>query len=372
MNETMMDVVKNKIASKIRTGSETATQAVSRLIEEGSISNDFIAPIGVKMLRSGEDPIMTFSANDRVMMDLPDDSYTLHKNAITQLGEKLKIPTAYIASMATGDPWQRMVAAHLLNQHSLNTSRSRALVRAVGTEVRGVLSDSYSRLNSVDLLTTFLQEATKQGGLLADGHIDDTRVYVEVLMPQPFIINTPKNGEVAIAFGTRLSTSDYGDGALDMRTFFMQGVCLNGMVRESILRKIHLGERLPDNIQLSEKTYRLETQKQCSAITDITKQLFSKKMLDARIHEIEASSEIEVDLTKELNNLQKGGRLLKNESDSIQKLLMRSNPKDGIQGESTLWKLTQAISAQARELDPRRSRDLQEVAGDLMQRVHSI
>ena len=42
---------------------------------------------------------------------------------------------------------------------------------------------------------------------------------------------------------------------------------------------------------------------------------------------------------------------------------------DGVQGGATLWKLTQAITAHARELTPERSRELHELSGQLMNRV---
>lgn len=41
----------------------------------------------------------------------------------------------------------------------------------------------------------------------------------------------------------------------------------------------------------------------------------------------------------------------------------------GVQGGSTLWKLTQAITAHARELTPERSRELHEISGSLLNRV---
>ena len=41
----------------------------------------------------------------------------------------------------------------------------------------------------------------------------------------------------------------------------------------------------------------------------------------------------------------------------------------GVQGGATLWKLTQAITAHARELTPERSRELHELSGQLMNRV---
>lgn len=48
---------------------------------------------------------------------------------------------------------------------------------------------------------------------------------------------------------------------------------------------------------------------------------------------------------------------------------MIENKAVGVQGGATLWKLTQAITAHARELEPRRSRELHEISGALLNRV---
>ena len=94
-------------------------------------------------------------------------------------------------------------------------------------------------------------------------------------MPETIAIPTAKNGIVEMAFGARLSTSDYGDGALELRAFLMQGVCLNGMCRNSVMRQVHLGARLPENMGISQHTYELDTKTQASAIRDLTKSIFS-------------------------------------------------------------------------------------------------
>jgi hypothetical protein len=50
---------------------------------------------------------------------------------------------------------------------------------------------------------------------------------------------------------------------------------------------------------------------------------------------------------------------------------MRNNPEDGVQGESTLWKLTQGITSYANREDvpERRRMELQEIAGDLFSKI---
>ena len=78
---------------------------------------------------------------------------------------------------------------------------------------------------------------------------------------------------------------------------------------------------------------------------------------------------MEVDFDHELKRLTSNGWLLKQEGKEVEKILMRNNPDDGVQGGATLWKLTQAITAHARELSPERSRELHEISGELLGRV---
>lgn len=259
----------------------------------------------------------------------------------------------------------------IMNTHNEWTDRNKVLVRAVGNEVRAFLSDQYRRLNSEQIFGTHIDEIYKNGGQLSDGWMDDTRVMVESLLPSPIQVQTQLNGIIFLAFGTRMVTSDYGDGALELRSFVLQGVCLNGMVRESVLRSVHLGAKLPDNLGLSQHTYELDSMATASAIRDLTKNLYSSDVIKSRMLEIKAASNLTMDPVKELKQLQGIGKLLKGESDEIGKLLMRNSPEDGLQGESTLWKLTQGITAYANSenVDARRRMELQEIAGNLFDKV---
>lgn len=362
-------VVINKV-QKMIDGKAVGVQAtMSRLIEEGKIAQDYIAPIGVNLKAQEHSPVITFSGESRLMMNMPDGQFSLHDNAIAQLADRMGIPQRYLRSLASGEPWAIMLAAHLLNQHSDWTQRSRVLVRTVGNQVRGVLSDSYRRLNSVEILTAFVQEAAGQGAVISDAYMNDTKVWAETILPTPITVPTKNNGDVIIFAGARFSTSDYGDGAVDMRAFMLNGACLNGMVRESVMKQVHLGSKLPDNLALSQQTYELDTKTTVSAVQDLTRGLFSADTIKRKAYEIQGASEMEVDLDHELKKLTGNGWLLKQEGKEVEKILMRNNPDDGVQGGATLWKLTQAITAHARELSPERSRELHEISGELLGRV---
>lgn len=366
LNEVVMNKVKRMIDGKA-----VGVQAtMERLVNEGKIAQDYIAPIGVNLKLNDHSPVITFTADDgKLSMNMPDGEFSLHDNAIGQLADRMEIPQRYLRNLAGGELWARQLAATVLNEHSGWTERSRVLVRTVGQQVRGVLSDSYRRLNSVEILTAFVQEAAGQGAVIADAYMNDTKVWAETILPQPLVVPTLNNGDVIIFAGARFSTSDYGDGAVDMRAFLLNGACLNGMVRESVMKQVHLGSKLPDNLAISQRTYELDTQTTVSAVRDLTKGLFSREALERKAYEIQGASEIEVDLENEINKLVKSSALQKQEGKEVEKLLMKNNPEDGVQGGATLWKLTQAITAHARELSPERSRELHEISGALMNRV---
>lgn len=369
LQQGLNEVVMNKV-QKMIDGKAVGVQAtMERLINEGKIAQDYIAPIGVNLKQKDHSPVITFNGGDSLTMNMPDGLFSLHDNAIGQLADRMGVPQRYLRTLASGETWAKNLAAEILNEHIGWTQRTRVLVRTVGTQVRGVLSDSYRRLNSVEILTAFVQEASRQGAVISDAYMNDTKVWAETILPQPIVISTAKNGDVIIFAGARFSTSDYGDGAVDMRAFLLNGACLNGMVRESVMKQVHLGSKLPDNLQLSQRTYELDTRTTVSAVKDLTKGLFSRDNLMKKACEIQGASEIDVDFEHELKKLTRDGGLLKSEGKEVEKILMRNDPEDGVQGGATLWKLTQAITAHARELTPERSRELHEISGALLNRV---
>lgn len=369
LQQGLNEVVMNKVQRMIDGKAVGVRETMERLVNEGKIAQDYIAPIGVNLKINDHSPVITFSANGSLRMEMPDGQFTLHDNAIGQLADRMGIPQRYLRGLASGEPWAKQLAATLLNEHSGWTQRSRVLVRTVGKQVRGVLSDSYRRLNSVEILTAFVQEAADQGAVISDAYMNDTKIWAETILPTPLTVPTANNGDVVIFAGARFSTSDYGDGAVDMRAFLLNGACLNGMVRESVMKQVHLGSKLPDNLQLSQQTYELDTKTTVSAVRDLTKGLFSKDNLMKKAIEIQGASEINVDFEHELKRLTRDGGLLKQEGKEVEKILMRNDPEDGVQGGATLWKLTQAITAHARELSPERSRELHELSGQLLNRV---
>jgi hypothetical protein len=363
--ETLNQLVVNKISTKLNQAMTTFAQVENRLREQDNMMVDFIAPIGVDR---GENPIITFSGNGRVKMNIEEDHFSLHANAVTQLAAKLNIPGAYLSKLANSKDEQFTdLAAMILNRHSMKTTRSRALIRAVGDEVRGVLSDQYRRLDSIELVTAFIKCALSSGAKIIDAKMDDTRVKFDAIYPTPFILDTQLNGLVAIAFGLRLMTSDFGNGALSLQSYMLQGVCLNGLVAEKSLNTKHLGKRLPDDLSLSQQTYALDTATQVSAIGDFTRNLLSKPIIENRAKQILEVASTPVDVLQEVKRLTKINRITKGEAENLSNLLMNGSENDGVAGQNSKWKLINGLTALARDNeDMTRQRDLEELAGELL------
>lgn len=375
--ENMKQVVEARIAAKLQKGLTNAQNATTRLQEEGKISRDFVFEVGSE--RKGTSTSIDFYPDQHkvgAIFHLPNqkqEQFSIHPHAVRHVADKLKIPATYLTGLLMGEAWQKTLAYEIMNTHNGWTERNKVLVRAVGSEVRAFLSDQYRRLDSEMIFGTHIDEVFSHGGQLSDGFMDDTRVMVESMLPQAIEVPTELNGTIYLAFGTRLASSDYGDGALELRSFVMQGVCLNGMVRESVLRAVHLGAKLPSNIGLSQETYELDSKTTASAIRDLTKNLYGHDVIKNRLLEVKAATSLMIDPGKELKNMAALQKLLKGEADEIGQLLMRNSPNDGLQGESTLWKLTQGITAYANrdDVSERRRMELQEIAGDLFNRIKS-
>mgnify|MGYP007096074968 FL=1 len=128
-------VVINKVRRMIEGRQGDVMDTINRLLSEGRIAQDFIAPIGVSQ-RSKERPVISFKAEGRVQMAMPEGNFNLHGNAISQISEKMGIPAKYLRELSAGDVWQKQLCATILNEHSGWTERTRVLIRAVGSPGR--------------------------------------------------------------------------------------------------------------------------------------------------------------------------------------------------------------------------------------------
>jgi hypothetical protein len=362
-------ILQEKIKNKINASADKVQAQMNKYLYTSSKLKDRIVSVNESEYRYNVNGKVSLQLLPKLILrDSPEnetEDYYLHKHAINQIAEKIKVPVAYVKTLLIGKDWQKALLGQILTEHCNKGDRSRVLLRSVDNEVRGFLSDKYRRLDSTVILDSFIETAKNQDCKILDMNTGDTVIHLELILPYVIPVVTQKNGVVYATFGMQIRNSDFGDGALNVNHYMVNCVCLNGMLRNSPLRQVHLGGRIADNIQLSQNTYELDTRKQASAVRDIVTQLMSRDSIEKQAIMIQEASDIDVQPEKIL--IPSTG-LLKNEIEETKKVLMNNSEADGLYGDMTLFKLTQAVTAVSRAANPVRKREMELIAGGLMDR----
>lgn len=264
----------------------------------------------------------------------------LHKHALGQIAQKSGVPFAYLQDLVTSDQkWKQDLGANILNQHFSQdeVAGSRHLVRAVGPQVRAVLSDRYRRLDSRPLLDQFAASCQEMGAIPVNGTVTDTRVALKAFLPMVF---EPVPNEV-MCLGVEWSNSDFGAGKHAVRAFIWRLWCTNFATMEDCLGQVHIGGRLAENVEFSERTYALDTQATASALKDIIKGALGPKSVSATLETIKQANEKELDWKSVSARLSK--KLLKEEYKAV-KDAFESDDTFNLPAGKSLWRVSNAIS----------------------------
>jgi hypothetical protein len=290
---------------------------------------------------------------------------TVHRYALGQMASKAGIPGQYLAELVGAeDPWKRELAARTLNdfygRSTSELSTSRHLVRAVRGQVRGFLSDRYRRLDSRPLLEAFADGCKELGAVPVDGTVTDVRIALKAYLPLVF---EPVPGEV-MCYGVELGNSDYGAGKLALRTFLFRLWCANGCCTEDVMSQVHLGGRLADNVEFSDRTYMLDTRASVSALNDVVRGTLAPTSVETVMNTIRAADEKKVEWRNVSTLLAK--KMLKEELKSARDAF-DSDDCINLPAAKSVWRVSNAISWIARTVeDPDRRLDLQRLAGSVI------
>lgn len=365
--EKMKAILQDNVNKRLTKDSLIHKRTLELVQQDGRLLRDFVIPLGNNshgFQTNGKAIFRLFTNRGDVGEDVKD--FTLHSNAITQIAERYKIPSRYLREkFLSRDSWQRVIAVNILNAHINNEVSKRLLFRTVTSEVRGIVSSSYKRLNSDAIYNRFLKGANDLGLRVYRVGYDETRSWIEAIFPSIMSFPTPKNGIQHVCFGCRVSTSDFGDGALELSFFMLKAWCLNGAVSSSQLRKIHSGREIPLDIKLSNETLKYETEFHAGLVYDSMMNVLSTSAIKNKIDTIKKASYTEIDFVKTLEKLPKMG-MNKTEVEELTNVFTGGRLEDGVEGENTTFKLSQAISAVARNKNDRRKRELEAFAGGMI------
>jgi len=298
----------------------------------------------------------------------------VHRHAQQQLCQRVGVPSKFVGDLCdSSEGWQAELAQHTLRElyeHNMD----RMLLRAVAIgqrqdganryEVRGVLSDRYRRLDSRVLFAAFADAAKQVGLVPVDGVFSDIRASLRCLLPKVF---QPIKDEV-VAYGMELRNSDFGAGGVEVSCFEYKPWCTNLATLQNELRKVHLGSRLPADLQLTQRTYDLDAETFASAIRDVTTDALS----DDRLFKLNAATAAAADKKLTWAEAKKlvAGKLTKAEQQKAEVIFDDATPEaaHGASGPGSRWKLSNVISwmANGESVDADRKLDLQRFAGELV------
>jgi len=292
--------------------------------------------------------------------------WDLHSNAQSQLNTRLKVPATFANGLLGEGAWGRELLAHTYNELVPHRGTgSRYLVRSVDGQARAVMSEKYKRVDSSMVLEGFVNAVQKHGGVISDAQVWDTRWKVSVVVPQLF---EPIPGEV-VGFGATLQNSDFGNGAMAYSFRILRLICLNGMIGNNELRKVHIGREL-DGAVFSERTLRMQSKLWTSALGDVVNTSLSPKRIGMEMNRIKEAAETEIDSPQKLiKALQAGGKITKEEQDELNGVYVDGGIQELPQG-NNVWRFSQALGRLAGIKDEKgegeRATELEKLAGEFM------
>lgn len=218
---------------------KTLTELAAEIMRQQEAKRDYLVTT---------DAIEMVENDDRVNLSVPVISQTFAINdlAHSQIGQYLKIPTAYYERMRTESPeLLTMNVNHWLR--NMQDAPEQRMIRTLDGRMRVFLSDRYRRIDNYEIAETVLPILSSVDGLSVEScEITDTKMYIKA-------VNRRIEAEVSVGdvvqSGIVISNSEVGCGSVTVSPLIYRLVCTNGMIaNDRNLRKIHSGR----NLEMSE------------------------------------------------------------------------------------------------------------------------
>lgn len=324
----------------MRQGKPSLTALASEIERQAEAKHDYLAPTEQITLHPRTPNLIRLNGSGE---------YPLTRLADRQLAQYVDIPQDFYDRFKTEQP--DLMAASV-NRFLSDKKGETRLVRTLDGSARAFLSNSYRRVDHYDVMEAALPMLTSRNDLsVASLEVTDTRLYIKVVSTD--LIITPKVGD-DIRLGFVLSNSEVGLGALNLRAFTERLVCVNGMIRESVLRAAHLGRKTTASEayelegMTSDRTNLLEDAALMSRLRDGIAYVLSQAHADKRLAEIHKAQGVMVPAIQAPQVVEVIGRRLLLTGEERKGLL--GNLIEG--GNLSAWGLANAVTA------------LGEIAGD--------
>lgn len=153
-----------------------------------------------------------------------------------QIADKCGIPKRYYDRMQEEAPM--LLGTNVNNWLPQKDAR---MVRTLDGDARAVLSDKFRTLDNSDLFFAAAATFKEVGAQIVRADLSESRFYIKAINPN---FEAPiKHGDTLVG-GVTVSNSEVGHGTMKVEQFGLRVECMNGMIGESVFKKIHLGEKM--------------------------------------------------------------------------------------------------------------------------------
>lgn len=347
-----MDPREAKLQAAIERGKQSVAAGLKSIAEEFELRQDrFVKPAAIDYA----------IVDNQVKPEIQGGLYRLTDHSRGQLYARAGIPVVYADKLME-------IGEHDLLKENLQRLTVRqmgegVLVRSVRDLIKGWLSPSYKRMDASPVLEAFVERAVRAGFVPYRGMNTDFRYQVAMIYPKVYQAGQSD----FFAFGISLTTGDYGTQALEISLMILRITCLNLAMGMDLFRKVHLGSRFhtdQEAIELSKRTYMLDHRTVVSAVGDVVDHSIKQVgTLEAAINNA-SGTEIK-DPSKYYDILKKKG-VQKAVVDKVKGAYEMSLEVELLPKESSVWRMSNAISMVAGGLEGDKKIDLEHMAFDLL------
>ena len=255
-----------------------------------------------------------------------------------QLADKLGIPRRYYEKMREAGKTELLAE----NVNAWLGVRERRLLRILDGKIRAILSDRYRIMDNYDIIFLALDEFKKKETVeIFRIDLTETMLYLKAI---DRTLTASIREEDIVYGGIIIRNSEVGASALRVEPFILRRVCLNGLILQYSLKKVHLGRQTLEigEIDWSEETRELEDRALWAKVRDIIRATFDREIFEGWVKKLRESTWISIEKPIEaVNNIVK--HLGLNEQQKNQLLMHFS--------EKTKYGLINAITRTARETE---------------------
>jgi hypothetical protein len=372
-------------------GRGTLEQLVTELDRQKKSRIDFVADVR-HLTVEANGGIKIIPATAQAFEWMPEGPMQVKKSAYHQLADRTtpNIPTRFFDALMTENP-RRL--ADLVNGLHADDPKKR-LVRCLDNEVRAWLSNGYRVIDNMDIAFTCLDEARKKDAQVFEADLSDKKMRIKFTTQQVWdkidvvqksgpqgswysgaignkelmgktILGAKIRDELPGGQGTihpvvTVLNSETGHGGFHVRLGILMGICFNVATLETVVSRIHIGERLEEGI-FSQETISAEGKAIMLKARDAVRAAFDQDKFKAIVAKAKAAQEHTVDSpTAAIDNVIETGIVNEEQREALMTYFLRDY-------DPTRFGFAQAVSRLAQDTDdPDLAGDLENLAGKII------